>query len=220
MSEVLFIKFLHIVGLAYWLGGDLGVFYSSFVVANKSAPSNVRVAAAKMLFALDQAPRLCMTMMLPLGAHLAWRLGVLPISSALMTTIWVIAFLWLLSVIFLHSGTSATAKAIVTKVDYVYRIAVIAILIGTGVTSLLGDAIQIPYWVAWKLIIFGTMIALGLLVRIVLKEFGPAFGNLIADNVSDEDNAAISRSLGRTRPFVVCIWIGLLLSTALGLHLI
>lgn len=220
MSEILFLKFLHIIGLVYWLGGDLGVFYSSFVVANTAAPASVRVSAAKMLFALDQAPRMCMTMMLPLGAHLAWRLGVLPITSGAIVAIWIIAFLWLASVLFLHFGASAAAKSIVTKIDYIYRLVVISILVGTGVTALLDDTLLIPYWVAWKLILFGTMIALGLLVRIVLKEFGPAFGKLVADNASDEDNAAILRSLGRTRPFVICIWIGLLLSAALGLHLI
>jgi uncharacterized membrane protein len=73
MNEYLIIKFLHLVGFAYWLGGDLGVFHSSYYVADPKQPPAVRVAAAKILFWLDQVPRMCMTMMLPLGVHLAWK---------------------------------------------------------------------------------------------------------------------------------------------------
>ena len=76
-----------------------------------------------------------------------------------------------------------------------------------------------PGWVAAKLIIFGVMIACGFAVRIKLRDFGPAFANLTLGNPSEADNVAIRRSLGGTRPFVITIWIGLLASTALGLHL-
>ncbi len=70
MNELLFLKFLHTIGFAYWLGADLGVFYSSYFVANEKHSTDVRVATAKILFALEQAPRICMTMMLPLGIDL------------------------------------------------------------------------------------------------------------------------------------------------------
>ena len=61
MNEYLIIKFLHLVGFAYWLGGDLGVFHSSYYVADPNRSPEVRVAAAKILFWLDQVPRICMT---------------------------------------------------------------------------------------------------------------------------------------------------------------
>jgi hypothetical protein len=220
MSELLFVKFLHIIGLVYWLGGDLGVFYSSFIVSDEKAAPNVRLAAGQMLFALDQAPRICMTMMLPLGLHLAWLHGALTFSSGIMLGIWLVAFAWMASVLFLHFGSGTTAKAIVTRIDYWFRVVVIVTLIYKGASSLLGDSDALPYWIAWKLIIFGILISLGLTVRIVLKDFGPAFAKVAAGNPDDAANAAIRQGLGRTRPFVVCIWIGLLISTALGLHLI
>ncbi|MEO0574806.1 MAG: hypothetical protein AAF004_05035 [Pseudomonadota bacterium] len=220
MSDFLALKFLHIVGLAYWLGGDLGVFYSSYIVANRDASPAVRVSAAKTLFALDQAPRVCMTMMLPLGVHLAWKLGVMPFDSTVMMLVWVIAFAWLASVVFLHSGKNATLKALLTKIDYVFRLSVIAVLIGAGVAALALDLWPAPYWVALKMIIFGVMMSMGLIIRVLLKDFGPAFAGLIGGAPTDADNDAIDRSLGRTRPFVLSIWAGLLLSTALGIHLL
>jgi hypothetical protein len=220
MNEILFLKFLHVIGLAYWLGGDLGVFYSSFIVSDDKAAPNVRLAAGKMLFALDQAPRICMTMMLPLGIHLAWLHGAFPFSTSVMLAIWLVAFAWMASVLFLHFGSGITAKALVTRIDYWFRVAVVVTLIYKGADALLGDSETMPYWIAWKLIIFGSLIALGLMVRTTLKDFGPAFAKIAAGSPDDAANAAIRRGLGRTRPFVVCIWIGLLISAALGVHLI
>jgi hypothetical protein len=108
----------------------------------------------------------------------------------------------------------------VTKIDYGFRVLAIIALVGTGAAAFVTDMPSIPYWVAAKLIIFGGLITCGLIVRIKIKDFGPAFANLAKGHPSERDNAAIVRSLGGTRPFVVTIWIGLLASAALGLHLI
>ncbi|MDJ0709237.1 MAG: hypothetical protein QNJ14_02550 [Woeseiaceae bacterium] len=219
MSEYLLIKLLHVVGFAYWLGGDLGVFYSSYFVADDSRPDTVRIATAKILFALDQAPRICMTMSLPLGTHLAWRMGVLPFGATTMAIIWVLCFGWLAMVVTLHTAAQSKGKAMLTTFDFWFRIALSLGLIVVGLYAWFGPS-TMPYWVAAKIAIFGGLVGCGLIVRIKLKPFGPAFANLVGGSASDADNAAIRNSLGGTRPFVVAIWIGLIVSTALGLHLI
>ena len=218
MSEYLLIKFLHLVGFAYWLGGDLGVFYSSYVVANEKLSADVRVTAAKMLFALDQVPRICMTLMLPLGLHLAWRLGALPVSGVVIVLIWLAAAGWLTMVVSLHAMAQSRGKAMLTTFDYGFRLLLALTLLGLGIWGWL--AASMPYWVAAKLAIYGGLVGCGLMVRRVLKPFGPAFASLAAGQIDDAGNRAIRTSLGKTRPFVVTIWIGLLTSTALGLHLI
>ena len=220
MSTYLLVKFLHIVGFAYWLGGDLGVFHSSYWVADRTQPPAVRIAAARILFWLDQVPRICMTMMLPLGLHLAWSLNLLPLSPAAMALIWVAGFAWLGNVIYLHLAAASSAKNLLTKVDYWFRLLLSLGLIAIGVLALLTPLIALPYWVSWKLAIFGVLVGCGLLVRVQLAPFGPAFAKLAAGDADDTDNEAIRASLARTRPYVVIIWIGLLASTALGLHLI
>lgn len=219
MNDFLLIKLLHVVGFAYWLGGDLGVFYSSYFVADEKRPNDVRIAAAKILFALDQAPRICMTMMLPLGTHLAWKMGLLQIDAVVMSVIWLMCFGWLTMVITLHAAAQSRGKAMLTTFDFFFRLTLSLGLIFTGLYSLLGPGTLI-YWLSAKIAIFGGLIGCGLLVRIKLKPFGPAFANLARGEVSDPDNAAIRNSLGGTRPFVITIWIGLLASAALGLHLI
>ena len=220
MSDILLVKLLHLLGFAYWLGGDLGVFTSSYIVVNDKLSAEVRVSAAKLLFALDQAPRICMTLMLPLGTHLAWKLGALPIDATAMTMIWLLAIGWLTMVITLHVAPPSKGKTLLTTFDFWFRLALSLGLIGVGVSSLMNDASPMPYWVAAKLLIFGALVGCGLIIRIKLKPFGPAFANLAQGKVTDEDNAVIRDSLNGTRPFVIAIWIGLIASAALGIHLI
>lgn len=220
MNEYLLLKFLHIVGFAYWLGGDLGVFHSSYYVANDRLSPEVRVAAAKILFWLDQVPRVCMTMMLPLGLHLAWLMNLLPLSAGGIALVWIAAFGWLGMVVVLHIARPSPGKTLLTRFDFWFRATLAAVLVATGILSLASAAWPMPYWLAAKLTIFGVLIACGLMVRLKLKDFGPAFARLAANDVDDDVNAALRRSLGGTRPYVVVIWVGLLASTALGLHLL
>ena len=219
MNDLLIIKFLHLVGFAYWLGADLAVFYSSYYVANEKLSPEIRATTAKILFALDQVPRMCMTMMLPLGVHLAWRMGALPITGSIVTLAWLVALGWLAMVIYLHAAKPSAGKTLLTRFDFWFRLVMSLSLIAAGVAGLLG-AWPTPYFIAWKLAIFGGLIGCGLIVRVKLKDFGPAFAAIAGGNVTDDVNAAIHRSLGGTRPFVVLIWIGLLASAALGIHLI
>ena len=220
MDAYLFLKLLHVVGFAYWLGADLGVFYSSYFVADAERSTDVRIATAKILFALDQAPRVCMTMMLPVGVHLTWEMGIFEFSGTTMALIWVACFAWLAMVITLHVSKPSPGKAILTTVDFWFRLLLSSGLIILGAIAQFTDAMRMPHWAALKLLIFGVLIGCGLIVRIKLKPFAPAFANLAGGNVSDADNAAIRGSLAGTRPFVITIWVGLIASTAYGLHLI
>jgi len=219
MNEYLLLKLLHVIGFAYWLGGDLGVFFSSFIVVNEKMSTDVRVTAAKLLFALDQAPRICMTMMLPTGIHLTWQMGIFSFSSTVMALIWLVAFAWLAMVITLHRAAQSKGKAMLTTFDFWFRLLLSSSLIVIGALAQFTNQLSMPHWVAIKLIIFGGLIGGGVLVRIRLRPFGPAFANMARGNSSEADNQAIRKSLGGTRPFVIAIWIGLVISTALGLHL-
>ena len=219
MNEFLLLKLLHVVGFAYWLGMDLGVFYSSYFVANDRLSSDVRAATAKILFALDQGPRICMTMMLPLGIHMVWRMGIFRVDASVMALIWVLCFAWLAMVVTLHVAKPSRAKDRLTRFDFWFRLILALGLLFIGLAALITDVVTWPHWVSWKLAIYGGLIGCGLIIRIKLKAFGPAFAAVAAGNPDPANNAAVRASLGGTRPYVVAIWIGLIASTALGLHL-
>ena len=220
MTEIALLRFAHVVAMAYWLGADLAVWYSSYFAVDRSLGAGTRVVIIRILLALDLAPRICMTLMLPLGIHLAWRLGLLPVDGQAVTTVWAICLAWLSMVLYLHFAAPGQTKQLLTRFDFLFRVVVIVCLAGYAAYSLAGAGGSRASWVTYKLLIYALMVACGLVVRIRLKPFGTAFGRLVQDTASDQDHAAISHSIQTTRPFVLIIWLGLLTSAALGLRVI
>lgn len=220
MNEIALLSLLHVLGLAYWLGADLGVFYSSYVLCDERKSPEVRVSAAKILFALDQAPRISMTLMLPLGVHLAAAMGYISAPGWLIPAVWLLALGWLSMVLVLHFLGHSRDLRLLTVFDFWFRVAMVAVLAGITVMSISGQLVAVSSWAGWKLGIFGVLVACGLMVRIKLKPFGPAFGRLATGTGDAADNAAISASMAGSRPFVLIIWAGLLVNSALGVHLI
>jgi hypothetical protein len=220
VNEIALLSLAHLLGLVYWLGADLGVFYSSFVLCDDRKSPEARVTAAKILFALDQAPRMCMTLMLPLGVHLAVLTGFqrLPLWAVIAT--WGVGLAWLGMVLALHFLGHARDLRVLTRVDFWFRAVLVAALLTYGGLAIAGESATATPWAGKKLVVFALLVACGLAVRIRLKPFAPAFAQLASGAPSAEDNAAIQRSIGGTRPFVVAIWVGLLVQSALGVHLI
>ena len=218
--EIALLKFLHVLAFVYWLGGDLGVFYTSFYASNRRLSPETRVTVIRILFALDMAPRICMTLMLAIGIHLSYRIGFLPVAPAVIYLTWLISLGWLVMVLYLHYGKKSKFQQLLTKFDFGFRLTLIAGLSTYAAVSLSGQSGVSADFIAWKMLIFATMIACGLMVRIKLKPFGPAFMNLVKGEPSQADEDAISGSIAATRPWVMVIWLGLLVSAALGIHLI
>ncbi|MBT8447983.1 MAG: hypothetical protein KJO38_12590 [Gammaproteobacteria bacterium] len=193
------------------------MFYSSFYLTDDSLSVEARGTAARIMMALDQAPRMSMTMILPFGIHLGYALGVIAVPGVVVGLVWLICLGWLAMVIVLHFGKPPAFLAVF---DFWFRIAVIVVLSGAAIAGLTTGSVVTATWAAAKLAIFAAMVACGLIIRVNLKPFGPAFGTLITTGPTPEVDAAIASSLARCRPFVVAIWVGLLVNAMLGLHLI
>ena len=67
---------LHLLLFVYWLGGDVGVFHSSRFVVDRSRSREARLTAAKIMLDLDLIPRICMSLMLTVGAVLNEAVGI------------------------------------------------------------------------------------------------------------------------------------------------
>ena len=217
MHELTNLQFAHVLGFVYWLGVDTAVYYTSRYAVDRSLAQETRITTIRILFALDLMPRICMTLILPVGIHLAWRYGLVPIPTAAMTMIWLICIAWLAMVLFLHFRHGSPKHGVLTRFDFYFRLIVIGSLAAYAILSLTSDAGARVDWVAWKLLIFAGLVSCGLMIRVKLRSFGPAFGRLLAGQASETDDAAISSSIAATRPWVLLIWLGLLVSAYLGM---
>ena len=123
---------------------------------------------------------------------------------------------WLAMVITLHARGPA-AQGLATF-DFGFRIVVILSLASYVAIGLANGSVL--NWVAIKLGVFAVLVLCGLLVRRGLRPFGPAFAAVANGSAGSQENDAIRSSLNRIRPYVVVIWLGLLLNTALGVRLL
>ena len=220
MNEYLLLKFAHTIAFVYWLGGDLGTFLSSRQVINRGLSEESRSVALKIMLACDMGPKLAMPLILPLGMHIAYLGGSLAISATAVTITWLVSLYWfsVVMVLFLNEGKPFTIR--LSKIDFYFRIIVVLVLLIYAASLLLGAANTASNWIVWKLLVFAVLVSCGIAIRLHLKPFLPAFIDMTSKGASEAGNRIMEKSIANCRPFVWCIWAGLFLNAALGIHLI
>ncbi|GIF26101.1 hypothetical protein BJ973_003371 [Actinoplanes tereljensis] len=213
--------YLHIVLMVFWLGGDLGVFYSSRFVIDPSLTPAARLTALKIMSGLDLGPKICLILFLPSGltlisldAHGADLFGL----KLLLAPIWAGAFVW---VWLMYTDHHAPGKhPLVKRIDWVIRIAVIAGMTGAGLYTLIASepfgVTTNPRWLGAKVLLYSLAIAAGLGIRRTLRPFGAAFGQVMAGSAGPETESVLRRSVNGCLPYVWAIWISVLLAGLLG----
>ncbi len=216
MSLYELLLIFHLLLFVYWLGGDLGVFYSSGMVVDPKLSNSARATAAKIMVNLDFVPRICMTLMLTVGGLLTGEIG---IEHPLWQTLGFLALGpgWLAMVLFIHFNEGKPLGKLVTKIDYWFRWALVVYLF-CSVTfyTFFSERLATAPWVSAKLAVFAILVWCGLMIRRYIPDYGIGIGKLRRDESSDETNAAMIASLNKCRPFVLTIWVGLLLECYLG----
>lgn len=203
---------LHLLVFAYWLGGDIGVFYASTLLTDAKRDAPGRIAAAKILADVDLVPRICLLLALPTGLGLAIVKGWLQVDFTYIALSFLAAFSWIWLILKLHASHGG---ALLKKIDTYLRYAFLVSLLAVAISSF-SDAIALPLFITLKLLILAFAILMGLLVRRALEPFGPAFSKLVNDGPDDETNRTIKTCLDRARPAVIAIWAALILAAWLG----
>ncbi|GAA5525470.1 hypothetical protein Maes01_02040 [Microbulbifer aestuariivivens] len=220
MSAYLFVKLLHNLCFVYWLGGDLGTFYASRYVTKPNLSPQARSTALTIMMGCDQGPRFCMPLILPLGLQLAHMSGQFTVAPVWLWLAWALCLGWFALVAVLHFAHGKSFVPVLTRFDFYLRVVLIVGLLVLAGYALATNFILAADWLAIKLAIFALLVLCGLIIRMRLKLFGAAWGELMSGNESASVNETISSSIASCRPFVYLIWVGLLANAAYGLHLI
>lgn len=210
MTAYGFIKTLHILSIATWLGVDLGVFTCAWLARNRALSAEARGQFLKLLGLLDLGPRVSMIATFPFGltlAHLSW--GVAPSSGAAVG--WLIAALcagWAFLVVRQHHGLGKFTKPY-ARVDTAVRVVLVGALIGPAVASFVAgpDSGPIgPLWLRWKILLFGLTIVCGLAIRFQMRNAGPIFGATLSDDAPSASFDALDRMIRSLYAPVFAIW--------------
>jgi len=213
--EILLI--LHILLFVYWLGGDLGVFYSSNFVINPKLSNETRLTSAKIMLDLDLIPRICMTLMLTVGGLLAHELN-FEHPTILYIGIILLAPFWLGMVLTIHFKEGQPLAKQLSKIDYYFRcFMVVAILVSAGI-AVVQDRLAGAPWLVAKLVIFSFLIFCGIMIRRHLPAFVEGLHKMSkGETMTDEDNAKMKQGLSDARPWVWAIWAGVFIEAVIGI---
>lgn len=206
---------LHLLIPIYWLGGDLGAFYSARFLIDPKRPVNERMMALTILNNIDMAPRTTLILAFPTGFTLAVVKGWLVLPPLWLVLVWVGFLAWLALAWAVHIKHGPQGAAL-KRIDIVVRYLVLAALFATGVAGLAG-VVVLPLFIALKLIVLATCVVIGLIVRIQLVPLFPAIIAMKTSGATPETDATIKAVLGRTTPTVQVIWGLVLVACLLGL---
>ncbi len=211
--EALF-TLLHVLVFVYWLGGDLGAFYTSRFLIKPDISREQRLLALKVVNDVDMAPRSAIILALPTGLVVAQAKGWITTSPLLLSAVILLSLAWLLLVWKLHLDHGKSPK-LFKSLDMVFRHGALLGLAGFAIVGFIG-ILNIPVFLSIKMLILAACISLGLFIRKVLNPLGPAIGDLMQTNSENAQNQ-IADTLNRARPLVVGIWILLLAAALMGL---
>jgi hypothetical protein len=206
---------LHVLCFVYWLGGDLGTFYSAGLVVRRELSPEARVTAARIMAATDQAARVAMPVTVASGFHLAVASGFLVLPLAAVFAAWGLCAIWLGMVFVLHHRPGLV---VLVRLDFAWRVALVVGLLFVAVMGFTQAWPQPAPWLALKLAAFAATVFCGLMIRVRMQPFGPAFAQLAKGVVNETVNHDLARSIGAVRPWVLSIWALLILAAFTGLH--
>lgn len=209
---------LHVLLFVYWLGGDVGVFYSARYMMKSDMGVEARMYCAKIMTFLDQIPRVSMIGITAVGFTLGVMRGYFALDPQWLIPIWIIAAVWIWAVLFLFVHEHHPEKIqTVKKFDFYWRILMVAAFFILGVSSLMGQGITTDNWLALKLLVLDAILLCGVLLRLSMKNFGQYFGPMMKGTATPEQTVTAQAMMARAKIVVLTIWGLLVVAAALGL---
>ncbi len=202
----LFLKWAHIIAMAYWLGGEWGVFNASRPITNSKLSLEERHRHMETAYRIDILPRTGIILLLPLGLHMGSLVGIHPLGGAWIIGMWVFVAAWLTITYaaFFNRGTDLGLT--LTKADEAIRYVVIPLLIGYGVYSLVTGWPFNQDWYAAKALLYGVALIIGLLLRFIMRDWVIQFRKLAAGPDAQAE-ARLDRRLAFGRGLAYIYWI-------------
>lgn len=214
---------LHILLFVYWLGGDLGVYYSSRFIIKPDLQPQTRAIAAKIMVGCDMAPRFSLILFGASGVTLMYY-G--PMGEESFLTWWMVLLAWAATLTWVfvslqeHLTSGKKSHHFFHSSDLVIRYIASALLLAMGLyTVVVSEPFGVetnPKWLGVKVMAYGFTIFCGIMIRRALKPFGPSFGRLMTEGSSPEVEDGITGSIRRSEPWVYMIWFLVALAAVLG----
>jgi hypothetical protein len=217
--ELSILRWLHIVAMVYWLGGEWGVFQTSYKVVNPALSFDERMRHMDTAYRIDILARTGIISLLPLGLHMGHLWGLQPLGGQWLVGMWIVWALWMALTWGAFVTRGKPIWATLSGIEDWTRYLLIPTLIGVGVASMLGygplTADEGQRWYSAKMTLYGCALIIGVILRLVMHEWQKSFRILAAGpNLAVETQLKQSINVGRGVAYLY--WIIILSVAFLG----
>ncbi|WOE75368.1 hypothetical protein [Alterisphingorhabdus coralli] len=210
-NELTILRWIHILAMVYWLGGEWGVFQTSYHVTNRELSLEERKRHMETAYRIDILARTGIVLLLPLGLHMGKIYGFVPLLDGPgIWTMWLIFGTWLAMTwtAFIKRETDIGIK--VTRTEELLRYPLIAILFGVAFMAFTGsgpiESGEGNYWYPAKMALYAFALIIGLFLRLVMRRWTERF-RILAMGPNAEQEAALEREIGQARISAYIYWI-------------
>ncbi|WP_200819904.1 MULTISPECIES: hypothetical protein [unclassified Azospirillum] len=216
LDEHLVLRWLHIIAMAYWLGGEWGVFNAARNIARPDLPLDERLRHMETAYRIDILARTGIILLLPLGLHMGNNLGVQPLGGPWLVGMWIFVAGWLSLTLTAFFQRGSDLGILLTKLDEAIRYFVIPALFLTGVYSLVTGGPFTAHWYAAKATLFSGLLIIGLILRFVMRDWVTDFRKLVSGGPNPAVEQKMGSAMAFSRKLAYFYWAGIITMAFLG----
>ncbi len=209
-------RYAHVLLFVYWLGADLGVFYTAKFIARSDLGLDERLRFLELTLLIDMGPRTGLILILPVGFQLSVMAGLIEMSVWQLALVWILSVIWLAAMWRVHLDRHRGAGGVSRRIDMWFRYAVIAAMAPLGIVSLLNGAPIPAPWLALKALLFAAVVAIGVYLRTIISAWKTGFQMLAEQRELDKANRLIAVAGHKGEIAALCLWALLLALAFLG----
>lgn len=219
-NELAILRWLHIIAMVYWLGGEWGVFQTSYKIVNFRLPIEERARHLETAYRIDILARNGIIALLPLGLHMGYLWGVQPYGGSFLVVVWLLwaILLFVTWAAFIKRGTKF--GKLMSDIEDWSRFLLIPTLLGVSIASLLGYgpflAGEGEKWYSAKVLVFGSMLIIGVMLRVIMHQWRELIPILAKGGDNPEIEAKLVRMNNIGRAVAYMYWVGILTTAFFG----
>ncbi|WP_339693575.1 hypothetical protein [uncultured Parasphingorhabdus sp.] len=210
-NELSILRWIHILAMVYWLGGEWGVFQTSYNVTNRNLSLEERKRHMETAYRIDILARTGIVLLLPLGLHMGKLYGFVPMLEG--SGIW---WMWLFFAVWLGMTWTAFIKRetnigiTVTMLEEKLRYPLILALFVVSFMAFQGtgpvETGEGNHWYPSKIALYAFALCIGLFLRLVMRRWTERF-RILAQGPDPVQEAALEREIAQARFAAYIYWI-------------
>ena len=197
---------IHIAVLGYWLGAEFVINSEfRFVCRAASMPFEERKRLMEHVMDVDQHVRYALVLQAGLGTVLSALLGYFPGGATLAWAAGLATLLWLAFVETVHRLRHSASGQQLALLDRLIRYLLLAALVPGGLAAIFVGFSQ--SWLAWKLVLFGGVIACGIGIRYYIIQFFGIWRQIEAKGSNSSRERAIRKNYTAGTSMLGLLWL-------------